>query len=133
MLLLFSLFWHFPPNFVLLRLACLVTLFHRNHQVLNKSPKLTSLWHFLSTFVHSKCKRSSLRSQCCKMRHFEQFSNTVLLQQKSRFITYVIILKTEFFLRILSQSHSRNRDCKECYKIEKLGSFNDGLSALKLT
>ena len=33
-------FWHFPPIFVLLKLTCLVTLFD------------------------SKCKRSSLRSQC---------------------------------------------------------------------
>ena len=53
-----------------------VTLFDRKIQVFKKSPKLTFFWHFLWTFVHSKCKRSSLRSQCW-MRLFLWFSNTV--------------------------------------------------------
>ena len=44
--------WHFPPIFVLLKSACLIKLFD------------------------SKCKRSSLCSQCW-MRLFEQFSNTM--------------------------------------------------------
>ena len=42
-------------------------------------PKLTKIdhiWHFWLTFVYSKCKRSSLRSQCW-MRHFLWFLNTV--------------------------------------------------------
>ena len=33
-------------------------------------------WHFGATFVHSKCKHCSLRSQCW-MRLFRRFSNTV--------------------------------------------------------
>jgi len=47
-------FWHFTPIFVS-KLTCLVTLFDRKLQVFKNSPKLT--------FVHSKCKCSSLRSQ----------------------------------------------------------------------
>ena len=39
-------------------------------------PKLTNFWHFYRTFVNSKCKQNSLRSQCC-MRLFGRFSNTV--------------------------------------------------------
>ena len=41
-----------------------------------KLAKMCHLWHFWLTFVHSKCKRSSLRSQCW-MRLFLWFSNTV--------------------------------------------------------
>ena len=41
-----------------------------------KLAKIDIFWHFLLTFVHSKCKRSSLRSQCW-MRLFLWFSNTV--------------------------------------------------------
>ena len=54
-------FWHFPPIFVLLKLTCLVTLFDSGFQ---KLAKMDHFWHFWLTFVHSKCKRSSLRSQC---------------------------------------------------------------------
>ena len=38
-----------------------------------KLTKMDHFWHFLWTFVHSKCKRSSLRSQSC-MRLFLWFS-----------------------------------------------------------
>ena len=69
-------FWHFPPIFVLLKLTCLVTLFDRKLQVFKNSPKWTIFCHFPLTFVHSKRKRSSLRSQCW-MRLFLWFSNTV--------------------------------------------------------
>ena len=41
-----------------------------------KLAKMDNFWHFQLTFVHSKCKRSSLRSQCWK-RLFLWFSNTV--------------------------------------------------------
>ena len=41
-----------------------------------KVAKIDHFWHFWWTFVHSKCKRSSLRSQCW-MRLFLWFSNTV--------------------------------------------------------
>ena len=43
--------WHFHHFFVLLKLTCLVTLFDY-------------FWQFWLFFFHSKCKRSSLRSQC---------------------------------------------------------------------
>ena len=33
--------WHFPPIFVQLKLACLVTLFDRKLQVFKNSPKLS--------------------------------------------------------------------------------------------
>ena len=54
----------FPTN--------LVPLFDCNLWVFENSPKLT----YQSTFVYSKCKLSSLRSQCW-MRLFWRFSNTV--------------------------------------------------------
>ena len=57
-------FWHFPPIFVLLKLACLVTLFDRQLQLFKNSPNWPFFWHFQLTFVHSKWKRSSLRLQC---------------------------------------------------------------------
>ena len=44
-----------------------------------KLAKMDYLWHFHSTFVLLKCKRSSLRSQCW-MRLFLWFSNTVYSQ-----------------------------------------------------
>ena len=37
-------FWHFPPIFDLLKVACLVTLFDRRFQVFKKSPN----WPFLA-------------------------------------------------------------------------------------
>ena len=69
-------FWHFPPIFVFLKLTCLVTLIDRKLKVFKNSPKWTIFGIFEWTFVHSKCKRSSLRSQCW-MRLFLWFSNTV--------------------------------------------------------
>ena len=61
-------FWHFPSIFVLWKLTCLVTLLDCNFQVFKNLSKLTI---FYWTFVHSKCKRSSLRSL------FLWFSSTV--------------------------------------------------------
>ena len=57
-------FWYFPPIIVLIQLPCLVTLFDRKLQVFKNSLKWTIFGIFNWTFVHSKCKRSSLRSQC---------------------------------------------------------------------
>ena len=70
-------FWHFSPIFVQFKLTRLVTIFDRKRHVFKNSQKSAIFWHFYSTFVHKKCKRSSLRSQC-KMRLFMWFSNTVL-------------------------------------------------------
>ena len=64
-------FWNFPPIFVLLKVTYLATLFDSKIQVFQKL-----FWHFKWIFGHSKCKRSSLRSQCW-MRLFLWFSNTV--------------------------------------------------------
>ena len=46
-------------------------LLKMSHSDFKKLAKMDKFWHFLST-DHSKCKRSSLRSQC-KMRHFCNF------------------------------------------------------------
>ena len=62
----------FCPN----KMTCLVTLFDRKFQVFKKLVILAIFLHFQWTFVHSKCKRSSLRSQFW-MRLFLWFSNTV--------------------------------------------------------
>ena len=60
---------------VFLMISCHCTLFENYSkcliQILKNSPKWTNFGIFLST-DHSKCKRSSLRSQC-KMRHFCNF------------------------------------------------------------
>ena len=49
---------------------------------LQKLAKMDHFWLFKSTFVHSKCKRSSLRSQYW-MRLFGRFSNTVPIAEAS--------------------------------------------------
>ena len=54
-------------------MTCLVTLFDCKLQVF-KTRQIDHFWHFLWTFVHPKCKHSSLRSQCW-MRLFVWFSN----------------------------------------------------------
>ena len=77
-LILMFQFWHFSPIIVLLKFTCLVTLFDRKIQVYQKIGEIARLWHFILTFVLSKCKRSSLHSQCW-MRLFLWFSNTVKL------------------------------------------------------
>ena len=41
--------WQFPPIFVLLKLTCLVTLFDRQPQVFQNSPKLTIFGILMST------------------------------------------------------------------------------------
>ena len=64
-----SLLWQFRQIFARLKLIFLVTLFDRKFKFFKISQKLTIFWHFQPTFVHSKCKRSSLRSQC-RMRLF---------------------------------------------------------------
>ena len=66
----------FSPIFVQSKLACLVTLFDRKIQVFKKLAKIDHFWHFYWTFVHSKRKCSSLRSQF-SMRLFLWFSNTL--------------------------------------------------------
>ena len=64
-------------------------------QVFKNSPKLTIFLHFQLTFVYSKCKLSSLRSQCW-MRLVLWFSNTVqiieFLCQKSRLTNFPLKL-----------------------------------------
>ena len=59
-----------------------------------KLAKMDHFWHFQLTFVHSKCKRSSLRSQHW-MRLFLWCSNTVALLKVSFLIFWFqkIILK----------------------------------------
>ena len=71
-------FWilAFLPIFVLLKVTCLVTLLRSASFIFSKTRQMDHFWHFLFTFVHSKCKRSSLRSQCW-MRLFLWFSNTL--------------------------------------------------------
>ena len=66
-------FLAFSINIVLLKLTCLVTLFDRKLQVFKNSLKWTFFDIFELTFVHSKCKRCSLRSHCW-MRLFLWFS-----------------------------------------------------------
>ena len=72
-------FWilAFSINSCLFKVTCLVTLFDHKLQVFNNSSKWTILRCFWLIFVHSKCKRISLRSQYW-IRLFLWFSNTVL-------------------------------------------------------
>ena len=71
-------FWHFPPKFVLLKSTCLVTLFDCKFEVFKNWPKWIKFGFFYWTFVHSKCKHSSLCSKFW-MRLFLWFSTTVML------------------------------------------------------
>ena len=64
-------FWHFPQIFVLSGNTVWPQALG-----FQKLVKMDHFWHFWWTFVHSKCKRSSLRSQCW-MRLFLWFSNTL--------------------------------------------------------
>ena len=59
-----------------------------------KVAKMDHYWHFYLTFVHSKCKCSSLRSQCW-MRLFGQFSNTVF-ESSSWYSGKCIILNDDY-------------------------------------
>ena len=52
-------------------------------------------WHFKWTFVHSKCKRISLRSQCCIIL-FLWFSNTVSLESLKNIIVAFVWMKYIF-------------------------------------
>ena len=70
-------FWHFSPFLVLWKVIYMVTLFDHKLQIFKNPSKLTIFWPFKSTFVHSKCKHSSLRSQCW-MRLFLWFSTRVI-------------------------------------------------------
>ena len=56
-------FW-FLYHFCPLKVTCLVTLFYRKFQLFKNSSKSPIFLPFYQTFVHSKCKSSSLRSQC---------------------------------------------------------------------
>ena len=81
----------FFTNFVLLKLTCLVTLFGHKLKVFKNSqkPKIDHFWHFWWTFVHSKCKLSSLRSKDCKMRflvYFKPFKAKYGLMKCSRLV-----------------------------------------------
>ena len=67
-------FWHFLPSFIKVDLSG-NTVWMQNSGLL-KTPQIDHFWLFEWTFVVSKCKRSSLRSQCL-MRLFLWFSNTV--------------------------------------------------------
>ena len=66
-------FWHFPPNFCPIKSDLSV-----GNTVWPQASGFQSeqLFAFL-IFVHSKCKHSSLRSQCFKMRLFRRISYTV--------------------------------------------------------
>ena len=59
--------------------------------------KTLQFWHFQSTFVHSKCKRSSLRWQCW-MRLFLWFSITVLLV---KYLNSKILLKIRILVHFV--------------------------------
>ena len=54
------------------------TVWPQSSGIFKKLAKIDHFWHFWLTFVHSKCKRSSLRSQC-RMRLFLWFSRLFLL------------------------------------------------------
>ena len=94
-----------------------------------KLAKMDHFWHFKLTFVHSKCKRSSLRSQCL-MRLFLWFSSTVgktiFLTEKERkcdaqelsqnllrqFFANVWLSDTLFFVSCTAAAH--------CIKLSKM-------------
>ena len=80
----FVIFTHFS-GFLVSEMTCLVTLFDRKLHVF----KIDHFWHFWWTFVHPKCKLSSLRSQCW-MRLFLWFSNTVKLTNTAKPESFIV-------------------------------------------
>ena len=72
-------FWTlaFSTNFCLIKTDLSGNTVWQQASGFQKLAKMDQFCHFSLTFVHSKCKRSSLRSQCW-MRLFLWFSNTVI-------------------------------------------------------
>ena len=95
------LFWHFPPIFVSSNLtSCNIIWPH----------KIGYLWLFFwLTVVHSKCKRSSLRSQCW-MRHSLWFSNTVWRRRSE------VIFPLYFSYFSKDKRDDQNKEIKEAAK-----------------
>ena len=79
----------FAINFCLIKVICLVTLFDHKIQVFKNSPKSTIFGILKLTFVYSKCKRTSLRSQSW-MRLFLWFSNTMVFEKYCKTTSSVI-------------------------------------------
>ena len=75
----------------------LVILFDCKLRVFKKSPKLIIFGIFHELVVHSKCKRSSLRSHYW-MRLFLWFSNTVHVQDILSQFVNVGVVATQFFM-----------------------------------
>ena len=73
-----------------------------------KLAKMDHFWYFQLTFVHSKCKGSSLRSQCW-MRLFLWFSNTVNSQAEKNFFGRIskYLVKVATWWKIGVQSRPR--------------------------
>ena len=95
----------------------------------SKTRQIDHLSHFWLTFVHWKCKRSSLRSQCW-MRLFLWFSNTVLILSflDQYFCIQLIVVTLQFFsltspfiilLRIIDiiQSNLNSLDLKSPFSL----------------
>ena len=69
-------------------------------------------WHFYYTFVHSKCKQSSLRLQYW-MRLFLWFSNTVLILESQSFIITYVWKESVRRLTIKQQSTEKSESTKD--------------------
>ena len=95
-------FWHFSPIFVLLKVACQVTLFDRKLQVLKNSPKWTLFVHFTLNVNEN----ISLRSKCCKNETFSQDFPTLCSASKTKMAcqrkTLEKWLLLQFRIKILS-------------------------------
>ena len=74
-------FWHFLRIFCPIKIDMSGTTVWPQLSGFQKLAKMNYFWHFSWTFVHSKCIRSSLRSQCW-MRLFLWFSNTARSQSR---------------------------------------------------
>ena len=74
-----DLFWHFPSNFVQLKVTYLVTLFDRKFQLVKNSPKLDHFWAFSTNFCLVKNVYVARFARNVEWDFFLWFSNTMLV------------------------------------------------------
>ena len=97
----YELFWDFPPIFVLL--IVVGNTVWPQASGFQKFVKMYRFWHFPLTFVHSKCKRSSLRDFLCDF----QTLWVCTYDRKGAFLK--IITLAPLILKILKETRAKKK------------------------
>ena len=69
-------FWHFPPIFCLIKIDLSGSTVLQQVSAFPNLAKMDHFWHFWFTFVHSKCKHSSLNVEWDFLGHFQSLRHT---------------------------------------------------------